>query len=155
VDLSTRYLGFELPHPLMPGASPLAGDLDTVKRLEDAGAAAIVMHSLFEEQIVGEELATAEAIDTPAESFGEALSYFPNPEPFTVGPQEYLERIRRIKEAVGVPVIASLNGVTEGGCRPVPTPWNSTSITWRRTWPRPARRSSSERWPWSGRSRTP
>ncbi|MCB1057135.1 MAG: dihydroorotate dehydrogenase-like protein [Acidobacteria bacterium] len=115
MDLRTRYLGFELPHPFIPGASPLVDDLDTVRRLEDAGAAAIVMHSLFEEQIVGEELATVRALDEPAESFAEALSYLPEPDDFALGPHEYLEQLQRIKETVAVPVIASLNGTSRGG----------------------------------------
>ncbi|HKV07472.1 MAG TPA: dihydroorotate dehydrogenase-like protein [Thermoanaerobaculia bacterium] len=115
MDLSTTYLGFELPHPFMPGASPLVDDLDTVRRLEDAGAAAIVMHSLFEEQIRREQVATARFLDAPAESFAEALSYLPTPETFALGPEQYLEQLRRIKRAVRVPVIASLNGSTEGG----------------------------------------
>ena len=115
MDLSTQYLGFRLPHPLIVGASPLADDLDTVRRLEDAGAAAIVMRSLFEEQINTEVLATQDSTDTPAESFGEALSYFPNAVDYALGPDEYLEQIRRVKEAVDVPVIASLNGATLGG----------------------------------------
>jgi dihydroorotate dehydrogenase (fumarate) len=115
MDLSTTYLGLELPHPLMPGASPLVEDLDTVKRLEDAGAAAIVMNSLFEEQLLLEQVATHEAIDVTAESSAEALSYFPESDEFRLGPDEYLDQIRRIKETVGIPVIASLNGVTAGG----------------------------------------
>ncbi len=115
MDLSTTYLGLELSAPLMPGASPLADDLDSVRRLEDAGASAIVMRSLFEEQIVAEQRASQEAIETPAESFGEAISYFPSLADFSLRPDEYLEQIRRIKEAVTLPVIASLNGVTRGG----------------------------------------
>lgn len=115
MDLSTTYLGLNLPHPLMPGASPLTGDLDTVRRLEDAGAAAIVMNSLFEEQFTHEALATQAAMETPAESFAEALSYFPRSEEYRLGPDEYFDRLRRIKAAVGIPVIASLNGVTPGG----------------------------------------
>ena len=114
IDLSTTYLGFELPHPLMPGASPLVDDLDTVRRLEDCGAAAIVMHSLFEEQIELEEVATFAHIG-PHASFGEALSYFPPPQAFALGADAYLEQIRRIKEAVRVPLIASLNGKSLGG----------------------------------------
>ncbi len=115
MDLSTTYLGLRLPHPLMPGASPLVDSMDMVRRLEDAGAAAIVMHSLFEEQIVGEQLATHYSMDTHKDSYAEALSYFPQLDMFALGPQEYLEKIRRIKEAVDVPVIASLNGITLGG----------------------------------------
>ncbi len=115
MDLSTRYLGFTLPHPFMPGASPLVDDLDMVRRLEDAGAAAIVMHSLFEEQLVGEQLAHAAYTEAPGESFPEALSYFPQPPAFALGPDEYLEQLRRIKAAVALPVIASLNGREVGG----------------------------------------
>jgi len=115
MDLSTTYLGFELPHPLMPGASPLVDDLDMVRRLEDAGAAAIVMHSLFEEQIEMESMATVAHTDPHLDSFGEALSYSPPREAFELGTDAYLEQIRRIKEAVRVPVIASLNGTSPGG----------------------------------------
>lgn len=115
MDLSTTYLGLKLPHPFMPGASPLVDDLDTVRRLEDAGAAAIVLHSLFEEQLEAEQLATHAAVDQPADSFAEALSYLPQPDDFALGPDEYLEQILRIRHAVDVPVIASLNGTTRGG----------------------------------------
>ena len=114
MDLATTYLGLKLPHPFMPGASPLAYDMDMVRRLEDAGAAAIVMPSLFEEQIVREQLATHDAIVTHTDSFAEALSYVPDPEDFVLGPQEYLAKIDRIKKYVRPPVIASLNGRTEG-----------------------------------------
>jgi len=112
MDLSTTYLGLHLPHPLMPGSSPLADDLDMVRRLEDAGAAAIVMRSLFEEQIVGDEMATYHAHEAPSESYAEALSYLPEPSIFALGTHEYLEQLQRIKSAVAVPVIASLNGTT-------------------------------------------
>ena len=115
MDLSTTYLGFRLPHPLMPGASPLADDLDTVRRLEDAGASAIVMRSLFEEQIVRDELATYRAHEATGDSYAEALSYLPEPETFSLGTHEYLEQLQRIKAAVAVPVIASLNGTTPQG----------------------------------------
>ena len=115
MDLSTTYLGLTLPHPLMPGAGPLVDDLDTVRRLEDAGSAAIVMHSLFEEQITAEQVATVLHLDVHAESFSEALSYFPRPDDFALGPEEYLDQIRKIKAAVDLPVIASLNGATLGG----------------------------------------
>ena len=115
MDLSTTYLGFPLPHPLMSGAGPMADDLDTVRRLEDAGAAAIVMRSLFEEQIALEEATTFSATETHGYSNGEAESYFPPADAFAIGPHEYLEHLRRIKNAVRVPVIGSLNGITPGG----------------------------------------
>jgi len=115
MDLSTTYLGFNLPNPLMPGASPLVDDLDTVKRLEDAGAAAIVMHSLFEEQITREQLGHLHAVEMHEDSFAEALSYFPQPQEYRLGPEAYLEQIRKIKAMVKVPVIASLNGTSPAG----------------------------------------
>ncbi|HBL31727.1 MAG TPA: dihydroorotate dehydrogenase-like protein [Acidobacteria bacterium] len=115
MDLSTTYLGFALPHPFVPGASPLVDEIDTVRRLEDAGAAAIVMHSLFEEQITREQLATYGRLMATEESYGEALSYLPEPADFHLGPEEYLEHLHKVKAAVRVPVIASLNGTTDGG----------------------------------------
>ncbi len=115
MNLSTSYLGLALPHPLMPGASPMVDNLDTVKRLEEAGAAAIVMHSLFEEQIVQDQLATFHFTERHAESFAEALSYFPRPGEFALGPEQYLAQVARIKAAVSIPVLASLNGTTPGG----------------------------------------
>jgi dihydroorotate dehydrogenase (fumarate) len=115
MDLSTTYLGLTLAHPLMPGASPMVDDLDLVRRLEDAGAAAIVMHSLFEEQIAGERRARRRFIDAHAEAHPEARSYFPSPDAYALGPDEYLGQIEKIKKAVRVPVIASLNGTTPGG----------------------------------------
>jgi dihydroorotate dehydrogenase (fumarate) len=115
MDLTTNYLGLKLKSPLMPGASPLVDNLDNVRRLEDAGAGAIVMHSLFEEQITGEKLATIYHMEMFADSYSEALSYFPKHDEFALGPEQYLEQVRKIKEAVNVPVIASLNGTTPGG----------------------------------------
>jgi dihydroorotate dehydrogenase (fumarate) len=115
MDLSTRYLGFDLPHPLIPGASPLVDDTDNLRRLEDAGAAAIVMNSLFEEQIVGEQVAIHTYLEEPANSFGEAMSYLPDTADQNLGGDEYLEKLHRVKAAVSVPVIASLNGTTLGG----------------------------------------
>jgi dihydroorotate dehydrogenase (fumarate) len=115
MDLRTTYLGLKLPHPFMPGASPLVDDLDMVKRLEDAGAAAIVMHSLFEEQIVREQVSAFLHTEMHGESFAEALCYFPSPERFALGPEEYLEHVARLKGIVRCPVIASLNGTTLGG----------------------------------------
>ena len=115
MDLSTTYLGLNLPHPLMPGASPLAHDLDMVRRLEDAGAAAIVMHSLFEEQITRDELGMMHHMLVHDDSHAEALSYFPLADEFAFGPDRYLEQLRAIKAAVKVPVIGSLNGTTAEG----------------------------------------
>jgi dihydroorotate dehydrogenase (fumarate) len=113
MDLSIKYCGLELAHPLMPGASPMVDDMDTVRHLEDAGASAIVMHSLFEEQIVAEQFAALRTSEFD-HSYAEATSYFPDPEGFILGPAEYLEQIVRIREAVDVPVIASLNGTAAG-----------------------------------------
>ena len=112
MDLSTTYMGFKLPHPLIPGASPMVDNLETVKRLEDAGAPMIVMHSLFEEQIVNEELYFTRVLEHGDFSTPEAMSYFPRPTDFALGTDEYLEQIARIKLVVSVPVIASLNGTT-------------------------------------------
>lgn len=115
MDLTTTYLGLRLAHPLMPSASPLVDDLAVVRRLEDAGASAIVMHSLFEEQITQEGLAEQRVIEEHSESNAEALTYFPRASTFVLGPDTYLEQIRRIRAAVSVPVIASLNGTSAGG----------------------------------------
>lgn len=115
VDLKTRYLGLELAHPIMAGASPLVDELDTARALEDAGSSAIVMHSLFEEQVVAEQMAAYDLLDGPAGGHAEALDYFPNTADYNLGPDAYLEQIRRIREAVDVPVIGSLNGVSVGG----------------------------------------
>jgi len=115
MDLSTSYLGLDLPHPFIAGASPLADTLDSVRRVEDGGASAVVMRSVFEEQITAEALATHAATEVHAESFAEATTYFPDPVDFVMGYQEYLEHLRRAKEAVDIPVIASLNGTTLGG----------------------------------------
>ncbi len=114
MDLSTKYMGIEMSHPLMVGASPLAYDLSTVKRLEDAGASAIVMPSLFEEQILREQLATNKSLTAHNESYAEALSYFPDPEEFKLGPDEYLEKVSSVKSQTSMPVIASLNGMRDG-----------------------------------------
>lgn len=112
MNLQTTYLGLDLPHPLMAGASPMVDDLDTVRRLEDAGVAAMVMHSLFEEQITREQWGTVLDMDLHSENSAEALSYFPQPSEFRLGPENYLDQIRRIKSAVAVPLIASLNGTS-------------------------------------------
>ena len=115
MNLSTTYLGLKLAHPLMAGASPMVDDMGMVKRLEDAGVSAIVMHSLFEEQITREEQGTIMDMELSSNSSAEAISFFPKPDEFRLGPEKYLEQIRRIKEAVSVPVIASLNGTTAAG----------------------------------------
>jgi dihydroorotate dehydrogenase (fumarate) len=115
MELATSYLGLPLKNPVMPGASPLVDQLDNVRRLEDAGAAAIVMHSLFEEQITKDQLAEFAHTENPAESFSEATSYFPRMEDYAFGPDRYLEQISRIKASVDIPVIGSLNGISLGG----------------------------------------
>lgn len=116
MDLSTRYMGLSLKNPIVPSAcGPLSATLDGVKSLEDAGASAIVLYSLFEEQITHEEEALEHYLSYGSESYAEALDYFPNIENFLTGPEEYLEHIRKVKSAVSVPVIGSLNGVSQGG----------------------------------------
>jgi dihydroorotate dehydrogenase (fumarate) len=116
MNLTTNYLGLELRSPLVPSAAaPLTEDIDNIKRLEDAGAAAVVLHSLFEEQIRQERYELEHHFSYGTESFAEALTYFPEPEIFHVGTQEYLEHIRKAKEMVNIPIIASLNGSTAGG----------------------------------------
>ncbi len=115
MDLATTYLGLPLKHPFMPGASPLVDDLDTVRRLEDAGASAIVMHSLFEEQIEGERRGRSRYVEALEGQHAEATSYFPPATDYALSPDAYLEQIGAIRGAVDVPVIASLNGITTGG----------------------------------------
>ncbi|WP_448561800.1 dihydroorotate dehydrogenase-like protein [Trichothermofontia sp.] len=116
VDLSTTYLGLNLRSPLVPSAAaPLTEDLDNIKRLEDAGAAAIVLHSLFEEQLLWEKFELHHHLTYGTESFAESLTYFPEPEEFHVGPELYLEHIRAAKASVQIPIIASLNGFSRGG----------------------------------------
>lgn len=115
MDLSTTYLGMKLRTPLVPSASPLSEDLDNIRRLEDAGAAAVVLHSLFEEQLRLERYELHHQMTQGTESYPEALTYFPDPPGFQVGPEAYLQHIARAKEAVRIPIIASLNGSTLGG----------------------------------------
>ena len=115
MNLSTTYMGLELAHPIVPSASPLSRTLDGIRQLEDAGASAVVMYSLFEEQITLEGLALDNALNHGAEAFPEALSYFPDLEHYNIGPEEYLELIASAKAAVNIPIIGSLNGVTTGG----------------------------------------
>jgi len=114
MDLSTTYLGMRLPHPLIVGAGPLGDDLDVVKALEDAGAAMLVLRSLYEEEITNEQMDAFFFAESQNDSFAEATSFEPEPV-MSLGPDEYLEHLRLIKSAVGIPVIASLNGVTPGG----------------------------------------
>jgi dihydroorotate dehydrogenase (fumarate) len=115
MDLSTTYMGLKLKNPLVPSASPLTADADSIARLGDQGAAAIVLHSVFEEQIRHDEAELDHFAKQGTESFAESLTYFPQAQEYRHGPDEYLELIRKAKQAVDVPVIASLNGVTAGG----------------------------------------
>lgn len=116
MDLSTTYLGLTLRSPLVPSAAqPLTEDIDNVKRMEDAGAGAVVLHSLFEEQLLREKFELQHHLSYGTDSYAEALTYFPEPDVFHVGPELYLEHIRKAKEAVSIPIIASLNGYSSGG----------------------------------------
>ncbi|QDU24226.1 dihydroorotate dehydrogenase-like protein [Urbifossiella limnaea] len=114
-DLTTLYLGHTLVNPLIVSSSPVTRDLDLVKKAEDAGAAAFVLHSLFEEQIEAESLDLHHHLEAGTESFAEATSYFPDMRAYNTGPDGYLEQLRKVKAAVGVPVFASLNGTSVGG----------------------------------------
>ncbi len=115
MDLSTTYLGMKLKNPIMPSASPLSKDLGKIKKLEDSGASAIVLWSLFEEEIESEQLELHYRTSIHSESYAEALSYFPEFSEYKVGPEFYLEHIHKVKESVNIPVIASLNGKSIGG----------------------------------------
>ncbi|MBI3650839.1 MAG: dihydroorotate dehydrogenase-like protein [Acidobacteria bacterium] len=115
MDLRTTYLGLPLRTPLVVSASPLSEELDNIKRMEDAGAAAIVLHSLFEEQLTNDSLELDFHLSHHTECFAEALTFFPEPQKFHRGPDEYLNHIRKAKQAVQIPIIASLNGSTLGG----------------------------------------
>ena len=115
MDLSTNYLGMALRTPLVPSASPLCEQLDFLKQMEDAGASAVVLHSLFEEQIRLERHELDHQLTQGTHSYPEALTYFSPPASFSSGPETYLRHLSRAKESLGIPVIASLNGVTFGG----------------------------------------
>ena len=115
VDLTTSYLGLKLKNPLVASASPLSKKVDSARRLEDAGIGAIVMYSLFEEQIVHESQALDHYLTRGTESFAEAVTYFPDLGEYNIGPESYLELVQRIKQAVNIPVIGSLNGISTGG----------------------------------------
>ena len=115
MDTRTTYLGMELKHPIMPSASPLSRSTDTIRRLEDNGASAVVMHSLFEEQITLESEQLDHYLSYFTDAFAEALSWYPEQQDYNVGPEEYLENVRKAKDAVDIPVIGSLNGISTGG----------------------------------------
>ncbi len=115
MDLATTYLGLDLKHPIVASASPLSRSLDGIKRMEDAGASAIVMFSLFEEQIRNENESFDYLMEASTDQFAESLTYFPAVEDYRVGPDSYLELIRKATEATDVPIIASLNGITKSG----------------------------------------
>jgi dihydroorotate dehydrogenase (fumarate) len=115
MDLTTTYLGMKLRTPLVPSASPLSDEIDSIKRMEDAGASAVVLSSLFEEQLQLERYELHHHLTQGTESFAEALTYMPEPDDIRLGAEDYLERIRKAKEAVAIPIIASLNGVSIGG----------------------------------------
>lgn len=115
MDLTTNYLGLKLKSPLVPSASPLSEDLDNIKRMEDAGAAAVTLYSVFEEQIRYERYELHHHLTQGTESYPEALSYFPDPNQLFVGVEDYLKHIERAKAACTIPIFASLNGSTLGG----------------------------------------
>ncbi len=115
VDLNTSYLGLSLKNPVVASASPISKKLDGIRKLEDAGASAVVMYSLFEEQIVHESLALDHFLNRGTDTYAESLTYFPDLQHYNVGPEEYLEMIRKAKAAVNIPIIGSLNGVSTGG----------------------------------------
>jgi dihydroorotate dehydrogenase (fumarate) len=115
MDLTTSYLGLKLRSPLVVSASPLSEEIDSIKKMEDSGAAAVVLYSLFEEQLIQDSAELVHNLEQGTESFAEALSYFPEPDEFRLGPEEYLKHIAKAKKSVKIPVIASLNGSSVGG----------------------------------------
>ena len=115
VDLSTSYLGLQLKNPVVASASPISKKVEGIRSLEDAGASAVVMYSLFEEQITHESLALDHFLNRGTDSFAEALTYFPDLDHYNLGPEEYLKLIAKAKESVEIPIIGSLNGVSTGG----------------------------------------
>jgi dihydroorotate dehydrogenase (fumarate) len=114
-DLTTYYMGLKLRTPLVVSASPLSQEINGIRRLEDVGASAIVLYSLFEEQLRQDSLELEHHLLAGTETYAESLSFFPQPSEFRLGPEEYLEHIRKARQAVGIPIIASLNGATPGG----------------------------------------
>ncbi len=115
MDLHTSYMGLQLKHPIVASASPLSEDVDNIKRMEDAGASAVVMFSLFEEQLRHESAAMEHFMSYGTNSFAEALSYFPAVEDYHAGPERYLDILRRASESADIPIIGSLNGITNEG----------------------------------------
>ena len=115
MDLTTKYMGLTLRSPLVASSSPLSREIDNIKKMEEFGAAAVVLHSLFEEQLRAEAEELDERLNQGSNSFAEALSYFPQQSTFHLGPEEYLSHIQKAKEAVQIPIIASLNGTSVGG----------------------------------------
>jgi dihydroorotate dehydrogenase (fumarate) len=115
IDLSTRYLGLQLASPLVASSSPLCESVDNIRAMEDAGAAAVVLHSLFEEQLEVESTHLDRYLTHGGESYAEALDYFPDLTGYNLGPDGYLEHVRRAKEAVDIPIVGSLNGISTGG----------------------------------------
>lgn len=115
MDLTTTYLGLKLRSPLVVSASPLSEDVDNIKRMADAGAAAVVLYSIFEEQLRQDRLELHRHLENGTNSFAEALSYFPEPSEYRLGPEEYLKHIAAAKKTTGIPIIASLNGSSAGG----------------------------------------
>jgi dihydroorotate dehydrogenase (fumarate) len=157
-DLTTRYLGLELSSPVVASASPLTGDVETVRALVDAGAAAVVMPSLFEEEILQEELELTRAMEAGAEHFSEAATYFPSVPELVNAADRYVACLAELKGAVEVPIVASLNADTRGGwvrhagrlASAGPMPSSSTSTRWPPTPNAPGSRSRpscSEWWP--------
>ena len=115
MNLTTNYLGMILKNPIVASSSPLSHTVDSIRRLEDAGAAAVVMYSLFEEQIGFDSYYIDHHLTQGIESYAESISYFPDMQSYNVGPDEYLNLIRRAKEAVDIPIVGSLNGTSVGG----------------------------------------
>jgi dihydroorotate dehydrogenase (fumarate) len=115
IDLSTTYLGLKLKNPLVASASPLSEKLDSVRQLEDCGVSAIVMYSLFEEQVIRESLELDRFLSNGTHTYAEALTYLPEVGRYSMGPEAYVENVYRLKQATNIPIIGSLNGVSTGG----------------------------------------
>ena len=133
MDLSTTYLGLTLAHPFIAGASPLSDHLDTVRQLEDGGASAIVLHSLFEEQIDAEENAWHSAVEGPADTFAEATSYFPRADEYQLGPDKYLEQV--LRNQMSFDAMNSRSGVARRATRATSSGFDSTVLRWTRLLP--------------------